>query len=100
VKSFNLSEWAVEHRSMVKFLIVFILIGGVLSFFKLGRLEDPTFEAPVMTVVVAWPGAKAQEVQDQVLNRIERQLQELDAIAPSTMCAAIRARVTAASRCP
>jgi multidrug efflux pump subunit AcrB len=65
---------------MVMFLIVFILIGGVLSFFKLGRLEDPTFEAPVMTVVVAWPGAKAQEVQDQVLNRIERQLQELDAI--------------------
>ena len=80
MKSFNLSEWAVEHRSMVMFLIVFTLIGGVLSFFKLGRLEDPTFEAPVMTVVVAWPGAKAQEVQDQVLNRIERQLQELDAI--------------------
>ena len=80
MKNFNLSDWAVKHRAMVVFLIVFTLIGGVLSFFKLGRLEDPTFEAPVMTVVVAWPGATAQEVQDQVLNRIERQLQALDAI--------------------
>jgi multidrug efflux pump len=80
MKSFNLSEWAVKHRAMVIFLIVFTLIGGVLSFLKLGRLEDPTFEAPVMTVVVAWPGATAQEMQDQVLNRIERQLQALDAI--------------------
>ncbi|MDB5992510.1 MAG: Antibiotic efflux pump rane transporter ArpB [Herbaspirillum sp.] len=65
---------------MVMFLIVVTLIAGVLSFLKLGRLEDPIFEAPVMTVVVAWPGANAEQVQDQVLNRIERQLQEIDGI--------------------
>ena len=48
------------------------------SFSRLGRLEDPTFEVPQMTAIVVWPGATAQEVQDQVLNRIERRLQELD----------------------
>ncbi|HTH78158.1 MAG TPA: efflux RND transporter permease subunit [Ramlibacter sp.] len=78
MKRFNLSEWAVTHRPMVLFLIIATLIVGALSFSRLGRLEDPNFDVPTMTAVVVWPGATAQEVQDQVLNRIERKLQELD----------------------
>jgi multidrug efflux pump len=78
MKRFNLSEWAVTHRPMVLFLIITTLVIGVLSFNRLGRLEDPTFEVPQMTAIVVWPGATAQDVQDQVLNRIERKLQELD----------------------
>jgi multidrug efflux pump len=78
MKRFNLSEWAVTHRPMVLFLIITTLIVGVFSFSRLGRLEDPTFEVPQMTAIVVWPGATAQDVQDQVLNRIERKLQELD----------------------
>jgi multidrug efflux pump subunit AcrB len=80
MKSFNLSEWAVQHRAMVLFLILGTLVAGVVSFTRLGRLEDPVFNAPTMTAVVAWPGASAQEMQDQVVNRIERELQELDGI--------------------
>jgi multidrug efflux pump len=75
---FNLSEWAVTHRALVLFLIVATLIVGALSFARLGRLEDPNFNAPAMTAVVVWPGAAARDVQDQVLNRIERQMQELE----------------------
>ena len=78
MKRFNLSEWAVTHRPMVLFLIIATLIVGGLSFSRLGRLEDPTFDVPQMTAIVVWPGATAQDVQDQVLNRIERKLQELD----------------------
>jgi multidrug efflux pump subunit AcrB len=78
MKRFNLSEWAVTHRPMVLYLIIATLVVGVFSFSRLGRLEDPTFEVPQMTAIVAWPGATAQDVQDQVLNRIERKLQELD----------------------
>lgn len=78
MRSFNLSEWAVTHRAMVLFLIITTLVVGVVSFLRLGRLEDPNFNVPSMTAVVAWPGASAQEVQDQVLNRMERELQELD----------------------
>jgi multidrug efflux pump subunit AcrB len=78
MKRFNLSEWAVTHRPMVLFLIIATLIIGVLSFNRLGRLEDPNFDVPTMTAIVVWPGATAQEVQDQVLNRVERKLQELD----------------------
>ena len=78
MKRFNLSEWAVTHRPMVLFLIIVTLIVGAISFSRLGRLEDPEFDVPQMTAIVVWPGATAQEVQDQVLNRIERRLQELD----------------------
>jgi multidrug efflux pump subunit AcrB len=78
MKRFNLSEWAVTHQPMVLFLIIATLIVGVLSFNQLGRLEDPNFDVPQMTAIVVWPGATAQDVQDQVLNRIERRLQELD----------------------
>lgn len=78
MKRFNLSEWAVTHRPMVLFLIIATLIVGTLSFSRLGRLEDPNFDVPQMTAIVVWPGATAQDVQDQVLNRIERRLQELD----------------------
>jgi multidrug efflux pump subunit AcrB len=75
---FNLSEWAVTHRALVLFLIVATLLIGAVSFSRLGRLEDPNFNAPVMTAVIVWPGASASEVQNQVLNRIERQMQELE----------------------
>jgi multidrug efflux pump len=78
MKRFNLSEWAVTHRPMVLFLIIVTLIVGGMAFSRLGRLEDPNFDVPQMTAIVVWPGATAQDVQDQVLNRIERRLQELD----------------------
>ena len=80
MKSFNLSEWAVTHRALVLFLILGSLVVGVFAFTRLGRLEDPSFNVPTMNAVVAWPGATAQQVQDQVLNRMERELQKIEGI--------------------
>ena len=78
MKSFNLTEWALNHRAIVLFLILAIGIGGVLGFKKLGQLEDPNFSVPSMTVIVIWPGATAQQVQDEVLNRMEKKFEQLD----------------------
>lgn len=80
MKSFNLSTWAVTHRALVLFLIIGTLLVGTFSFTQLGRLEDPAFNVPTMNAVVAWPGATAQQVQDQVLNRMERELQKIEGI--------------------
>jgi multidrug efflux pump len=80
MKAFNLSHWAVTHRAFVLFLIVGTLLVGAFSFTRLGRLEDPSFNVPTMNAVVAWPGATAQQVQDQVLNRMERELQKIEGI--------------------
>jgi multidrug efflux pump subunit AcrB len=74
---FNLSAFAVRERSITLFLILLISLAGLVSFFKLGRAEDPAFTVKVMTVITAWPGATAQEMQDQVAEKIEKRLQEL-----------------------
>jgi multidrug efflux pump subunit AcrB len=74
---FNLSALAVRERSVTLFLICLISLAGVISFFKLGRAEDPAFTVKVMTIVTAWPGATAQEMQDQVAEKIEKRMQEL-----------------------
>ena len=76
MKSINLSEWALRHRSMVAYLILVFMLGGAISYFKLGRAEDPDFTIKVMVVRTLWPGATAREVELQVTERIEKKLQE------------------------
>ena len=74
---FNLSALAVRERSITLFLIILITVAGILSFFGLGRAEDPPFTVKQMTIISAWPGATAQEMQDQVAEPLEKRLQEL-----------------------
>ncbi|EIM18560.1 efflux RND transporter permease subunit [Pseudomonas chlororaphis] len=74
---FNLSAIAVRERSITVFLIFLIAVAGILSFFQLGRAEDPPFTVKQLTVITAWPGATAQEMQDQVAEPLEKRLQEL-----------------------
>ena len=76
MKHINLSEWALEHPSMVLYLIIVLLVGGVLAFFNLGRAEDPDFTFKVMVVRTQWPGATAAEVESELTERIEKKLQE------------------------
>ncbi|CAN7382265.1 efflux RND transporter permease subunit [Caulobacter sp. LjRoot300] len=73
----NLSALAVRERSITLFLIIAITFAGAFAFLKLGRAEDPSFSIKVMTIVTAWPGATAQEMQDQVAEPLEKRLQEL-----------------------
>ncbi len=74
---FNLSDWALRHRSMVWFLIIVSLVAGVISYINLGREEDPSFTIKIMTISAAMPGATAEEMREQVTDRIEKKLQEL-----------------------
>ncbi|MEO8673233.1 MAG: efflux RND transporter permease subunit, partial [Tahibacter sp.] len=74
---FNLSALAVRERSITLFLTFLISLAGIIAFFQLGRAEDPAFTVKVMTIVTAWPGATAQEMQDQVAEKLEKRLQEL-----------------------
>ncbi|MGV2836966.1 efflux RND transporter permease subunit, partial [Pseudomonas shirazensis] len=74
---FNLSALAVRERAITLFLIVLIGFAGALAFFKLGRAEDPPFTVKQMTIVSAWPGATAQQMQDLVAEPLEKRMQEL-----------------------
>jgi len=74
---FNLSALAVRERAVTLFFIIAISAAGIVAFLSLGRAEDPSFTIKQMTVVTAWPGATAQEMQDQVAEPLEKRLQEL-----------------------
>jgi len=72
----NLSEWALKHRSLVVYLMIVAVLAGVMSYFRLGRNEDPAFIIKTMIVKAAWPGATIDDTVKQVTERIERTLQE------------------------
>jgi multidrug efflux pump len=76
MKRFNLSEWAIEHQSLVLFFMLALAAAGLYSYFRLGQAEDPDFTFKVMVVRTVWPGASPGEVEQQVTERIEKKLQE------------------------
>ena len=73
---FNLSEWAVNNKAIVVFLMLLCAIAGVGAYERLGRQEDPDFSVQTMVVQVAWPGATAQDTLKQVTARLEKKLEE------------------------
>ncbi len=76
MKTPNLSEWSLKHPSMVLYLMIVLMAAGVISYFKLGRAEDPDFTFKVMVVRTLWPGAGAREVELELTERIEKKLSE------------------------
>ncbi len=80
VSDFNLSDWALRHRSMIWFLMGVCLLAGVMAYGRLGREEDPPFTIKTMVVQAMWPGATISETLDQVTDRIEKELQQLNGL--------------------
>jgi len=80
VKNFNLSEWALQHRSLVWYFMIVCTIAGVMSFLSLGREEDPAFTIKTMVIQATWPGASVEDTISQVTDRIEKKLEELEAL--------------------
>jgi multidrug efflux pump subunit AcrB len=72
---FNLSEWALRHQQLVIYLIGLMTLFGVIAYTHLSQSEDPPFTFRTMVIQTYWPGASAREVQEQVTDRIARQLQ-------------------------
>jgi multidrug efflux pump subunit AcrB len=77
MRGFNLSAWAIRHQPLVLFLMLALFVAGAMSYMRLGRAEDPSFTIKVAVITASWPGATAQEMQDQVSDRVEKKLQEL-----------------------
>ena len=80
MKSFNLSDWALQHRSLVWYFMAAFMAAGFFSYLQLGREEDPAFTIKTMVIQAKWPGASAQEMTRQVTERIEKKLEELESL--------------------
>ena len=73
---FNLSKWALDHAPLTRYLMVVLMVLGFASYFQLGQDEDPPFTFRAMVVRTYWPGATAQQVAEQITDKLERALQE------------------------
>jgi multidrug efflux pump len=78
--SFNLSKWALEHRSFVWFLMIVAAVAGGMAYEKLGREEDPSFTIKTMVIRQQWPGATVQEMINLVTDVIEKEVQQVDSV--------------------
>lgn len=76
-EGFNLSRWALEHPALTRYLLLVLMLLGFAAYFQLGQDEDPPFTFRAMVVRTYWPGATAQQVAEQVTDKIERTLQEV-----------------------
>ncbi|WP_418024409.1 efflux RND transporter permease subunit [Paracoccus sp. TD-10] len=77
-RGFNLSDWALHHRSLVWFLLIVSMVAGTLGYLRLGREEDPNFTIKIMVISASLPGATIEDTLEQVTTRIETKLEELD----------------------
>ncbi len=80
MKNFNLSEWALNHRSLLWYFMIVFSLAGLASYFNLGREEDPQFAIKTMVISAQWPGASTEETMQQVTERIEKKLEELSSL--------------------
>ncbi|MFM2049725.1 MAG: hypothetical protein RL682_216 [Pseudomonadota bacterium] len=76
-EGFNLSKWALDHSALTRYLMIVLMILGATAYFQLGQDEDPPFTFRIMVVRAFWPGATAQQMAEQVTDKIERTLQEV-----------------------
>ncbi len=74
----NLSALAVRERAVTLFFVILSVAAGVYAFLSLGRAEDPAFTVRVMMVSAIWPGATTEDMQSQVVDRLEKRIQEVD----------------------
>lgn len=78
MNKFNLSDWALHHRSFIWFLMLISTVAGIISYMSIGREEDPNFDIKTMIISAALPGADTQETLSQVTDRIEKKLEDLN----------------------
>jgi len=74
---FNISRWALDHPALTRYLMVVLMVLGFAAYFQLGQDEDPPFTFRAMVVQAFWPGASAQQMAEQVTDKIEKALQEV-----------------------
>ena len=74
---FNVSRWALEHPALTRYLLIVLMVLGLAAYFQLGQDEDPPFTFRAMVVQAFWPGATAQQVAEQVTDKIEKTLQDV-----------------------
>ena len=77
---FNISKYFITHRQTLWFFLAILLLGGIYSFFSLGKREDSTFVIKSAVVTCTYPGATPEEVESSIIEPMERELRRLPSL--------------------
>ncbi len=73
----NLAEYSIRKKTISLVITFLLVVGGIISFTKIGMLEDPEFTVKDAVVITAYPGASPQEVEEEVTDLLETAIQQL-----------------------
>ncbi|MEA3283589.1 MAG: efflux RND transporter permease subunit [Synergistota bacterium] len=76
----NIAELCIKKKVVVLYMVVVVAIAGLISYSKLGKLEDPDFTIKTAVVTTIYPGATSQEVEQEVTDRVEEAIQKMGEI--------------------
>ncbi|WP_104203764.1 efflux RND transporter permease subunit [Billgrantia saliphila] len=76
----DIAKSSIERPILTWLIVIVCLFGGLWGFTNLGKLEDPSFTIPNAIINTPYPGATAQEVEEEVTERLEMAIQELQQI--------------------
>ena len=68
----NFTEYALKNRAFVYFFVFVLVVGGIYSFFKMSKLEDPAITVKQAMVVTAYPGASDYQEELEVTDELEK----------------------------
>jgi multidrug efflux pump subunit AcrB len=73
----NPGEFSIRNDRVLYVAMLFVLVGGLVAYQQMGRLEDPEFTIKEALIITPYPGASAEEVAKEVTNPIESAVQQL-----------------------
>jgi len=76
----KLIEWWARNSVAANLLMVGIFVAGIIGFTSMEREMDPQVRFPGLEIEVTWPGAAPQEVEEQIVARIEESVSDMDSI--------------------
>ena len=76
----DFSSWGLNNRKLVSFFVAILVVGGVISYYIMPKLEDPAIKVKQAMVVTTYPGASAHEVELEVTDKLEKAIREMSGI--------------------
>lgn len=76
----DFSKWGLSNRKLVSFFVAILVVGGIISYDIMPKLEDPAIKVKQAMVVTTYPGASAHEVELEVTDKLEKAIREMSGI--------------------
>ena len=73
-------EKILSQKAFLSFIFIALILGGLFSFDSMGKLEDPEIPVKAAVVITQYPGASAEEVEQEVTDVLEKAIQRLENI--------------------